>query len=41
MTIHSCWEDRVKNNGRAILGSLPFASFIWTAAIALIYFYAG
>jgi polyferredoxin len=40
-TLYRCWPDHVSQRRRAIMGSLPLGSFLWTAAAGMICFFAG
>ncbi len=40
-TLRSCWEEEGADRRRALLGTLPLASFLWAAAAGMICFLAG
>jgi polyferredoxin len=40
-TLYFCWQDAVPQHRKALLGSLPLASFLWAAGAGMIYFFAG
>jgi hypothetical protein len=39
--LYRCWPDHAPQRRRAIMGSLPLGSFLWTAAAGMICFFAG
>jgi hypothetical protein len=39
--LYRCWPDHASQRRRAIMGSLPLGSFLWTAAAGMICFFAG
>ena len=39
--LYHCWPDDASQRRRAIMGSLPLGSFLWTAAAGMICFFAG
>jgi 4Fe-4S binding domain len=39
--LYHCWVPTASSQRRAILGSLPLGSFLWSAAAGMIYFFAG
>jgi hypothetical protein len=40
-TLSLCWQEQTKSKRQAILGSLPWGSFLWAAAAGMIFFFAG
>jgi polyferredoxin len=40
-TLYHCWLHDPAQRRRAILGSLPLGSFLWTSAAGMIWFFAG
>ena len=40
-TLYHCWLDGASHRRRAIVGSLPLGSFLWSAAAGMICFFAG
>ena len=40
-TLYDCWPGNAPPTRRARTGSLPLASFLWTAGAVMIWFFAG